>query len=123
MSDSMKRRTVRYRKIGGGSLRWNNRVIKPNQVFSAIPEELPTAFRSHLVAVDPEPEEEVITPEQTLAIEEATEPASSDSERGYRMLHKRSGWYDIVNTVSGKKINEKSLRKSDAEEMLKELIV
>jgi|GEM_PF-1876561 len=40
-----------WRKIGGGSLRWRGQIIKPNQIFRAVEEDLPKAFRKQIVPV------------------------------------------------------------------------
>lgn len=130
--------TIRYRKIGGGSLRWKGKIIKPNEVFSALPDEIPEAFRRHLVAIDPEPEEAPFAPVQKLMIRKK-EPSGQDYGNGedspdsapdeetvpdgdYLIQPKGVGWFEIVNTASGKVINEKSLRKADAEKLLQELV-
>lgn len=47
---------IRYQKLGGGSLRMLNRIIKPNQIFSAYPEEIPEAFNRWIKPLDPLPE-------------------------------------------------------------------
>ena len=41
----------KWKKIGGGSLRWKGRIIKTNQTFNALESELPTAFVKQLVPV------------------------------------------------------------------------
>jgi len=38
-------------KIGGGSFRWRGQIIKPNQIFRALGEDLPRAFRRQIVPV------------------------------------------------------------------------
>lgn len=38
----------KWRKIGGGSLRWNGRIIKPGQIFYAYEGELPSQFMKHV---------------------------------------------------------------------------
>jgi len=43
---------VKWRKIGGGILRLGNRVIKPNQVFSASPDEIPESFATFVERVE-----------------------------------------------------------------------
>lgn len=99
---------ARYRKIGGGTFRLRNgRIIKPNQVFTAEPHEIPQAFKDTLIALDPEPEEE------------GPKPASNKPR--FEVTFKGGGWYDVVNTESGKAANSKSLRAEEAQRLLEEL--
>lgn len=97
----------RFRKIGGGSFRLaRGKIIKPNEVFSAYPSEIPEAFRDVIVPVDGE-------------IREST-PVEDVGEK-YHLVHKGRGWYDIVNTASGKAINDHGLREAEAKEKLESL--
>jgi len=117
MSES---KEIRWRKIGGGSLRYiRGRIIKPNEVFTARPEEVPLAFRKQVVALEDIPET-VVEPVQPFTARRR-EP-SSDTEEIYK-AQKRStgGWWDVVNSVSGKVMNEKGLREEAARELVEEL--
>ena len=42
----------------------------------------------------------------------------TDETGGLELRHKGAGWYDVVNTETGQKLNDASLRKSEAEELI-----
>jgi len=102
---------AKFLKEGGGSLRLNGRIIKPGQVFSADPNEIPVAFRDTLVPQDAGflwgNQEEKILPK--------VEPPVYTLKPGAR-----AGWFDIVD-VNGKKLTEKALKKEDALSLLVDL--
>jgi len=130
---------ILFHKKGGGSFRTvNGRIIKPNQKFRAHPEEIPEAFRDIVVALEPLPDNVPIETVSTFAIkkkdtrteEEILEDSpkrlkgKTDVEQGpkYEMESREArGWYDVFETVTGKKMNEKAMRKGDAETLLEAL--
>lgn len=105
----MKRRAIRWKKVGGGSLRFRGRDIKQGEIFTAAPEELPKTFLRRLEALDPIPE-----PKGAEPIPKALPPSFDIEFVG-------GGWYNVVASASGKPINEKRLRKADAEKLLEQL--
>ena len=135
-------KAIKWRKIGGGSLRWNGKIIKPNEIFRARPEEVPLSFRKYLVALEDVPKPPDIVPVKTftahrepVAQKEVTAaqkevPAAQkevsivEKEIKYE-LGKRGtgvgGWWNVVNMVSGKPINDKGLRESAAKQLAQEL--
>jgi hypothetical protein len=98
---------LRYQKQGLGSLYLFDSIIKPYQTISCYPEDIPAQYKDVLVCID--------TPEmQTWATKESGDIAMK--EVLYETQERETkGWYDVVNTDSGKAINEKRLRKADAE--------
>jgi len=126
---------IRFKKTGGGSLRWNGRIIKPNEIFMARPEEVPFGFRNVVVPLDPIPEDSPIIPGDNFKLAETPakvgdvgkktdEPEKPDSlpEGDYIVAPKGAGgWYDVINIATGKAINTKALREGEAGELLKEL--
>jgi len=101
---------TKWRKIGKGSLRYiRGRIIKPNEIFVAREDEIPKPFRKFVVAVEDIPEEDR-APVQ-----------SSDKDLFRAQKRPGTGWWDIVNTVTGKKVNEKGLRRDKAELLAKDL--
>ncbi len=97
---------IKWKKIGGGTFRMaSGKIIKPNQEFMAVPEEIPEAFRDVIRPLEyvPEPVEVSATTPQT-----------------YEIVHRSYGWYNIIDS-QGKKVNEKSLRKAEAEAMVEQL--
>lgn len=95
----------KWRKIGGGVFRIGNRTIHPGEVFFADPSEIPQSFRNIIQPVGPMPAEE--PPISVLPV--------------FEIIHLGMGWYDIVNIETRKAMNEKKLRLSAAEMMLKSL--
>lgn len=85
-----------------------SRVIKPNQTFRANPEDIPKAFRDVVVCLDDLPADEV---EMTVV----------ETAGGYQLRRRGvGGWYDIVD-AQGKLVNERALRRDDAEVMVRDL--
>ena len=119
MSES---KEIRWRKIGGGSLRYiRGKIIKPNEVFIARPDEIPLAFRKQVVALEDIPEipKVDIIPVQPFV---ARRKESSEMEEGaYETKARSQGWWDVMNKASGKVINEKGLREGAAKELVAEL--
>lgn len=97
-----------YKKLGGGSFRFKidgrDRIIKPNEIFKARPEDIPAAFKDSLQLLDKvtqAPKTKVITSVYTIT--------SEDEEN----------WY-VIDSL-GKKVNEKPLTKESAYTMVKDL--
>lgn len=88
-----------------------NRIIKPGEVFLAKLDEIPTGFHDVIVCLDKIPKKEQQTKEEKELTQ--TEPLFT--------LHDKGGnWYDVINP-EGKAINDKSLRRADAEELMEAL--
>jgi len=99
--------SVRWKKIGGGTFRMaSGRIIKPQQIFVAHPDDIPKAHRDTVVPLSPLEEK----PEEKLV------PASG----GYEIVVKSAGWYNVVDG-NGKVMNEKGLRQEAAKELLESL--
>lgn len=104
---------LRWRKVGGGSLRVNiggvKRIIKPGEVFSADLEELPKSSMDLLVCLDSADLQKVVKSEK------AREPFVPV----VYTLKKVKGT-DLWNLIDseGKALNEKPLSKVSAEELL-----
>jgi hypothetical protein len=98
---------VQWRKTGGGTFRMRDgRIIKPNQVFKASPDEIPKAFRDTIIPLESLPEE--------------TEPVINPSIK-FGIKERGAGWFDVVNLVSNKVMNKGALRRVAAEKLLEEL--
>jgi len=127
----MAEKLIKWKKIGGGTFRMKDgRIIKPNQVFEAYESDIPQAFRKFVVPLDPLPKEEVkvednfeIKPAEGKKEEDMEKELDikEDEELEVEMVHRGGGWYDVINKKSGKKINEKPLKKTDAEILLETL--
>ena len=107
------KKEIKWRKVGGGSLRYiRGHIIKPNEVFIAYENEIPLAFRGFVVPLEDLPK----TEGDKVLLEKRGGQAK------YELHSVGNGWWDIINVASGKAINEKQLRKNDAEKVLKELL-
>lgn len=97
---------IRYKKIGGGSLRMGGKIIKPNQVFTARPMDIPKAFSDVIIPLDKLPEEE--------------EPIEPVKEEFTLEAREYGGYFDVINSA-GVKMNEKALRRQAALDLITEL--
>lgn len=112
---------IQWRKIGGGSLRYiRNKIIKPNEVFIARPEEIPLAFRRQVVALEDVPET-MVEPVRPFTVRKRKSSLDTKAEVYKVQQRSTNGWWDVVNSVSGKIINEKGLREEAAQQLVKEL--
>jgi len=95
-------------KVEGNFFRMKGgKIIKKGQKFQARLDEIPEAFRDTIKPADGKP----IEVQETLS---QVEPLK------YSIKHRNAAWYDVVNE-EGKVMNEKALKKADAEELLKSL--
>ena len=140
----MERTKVKWRKIGGGNFRLGKRIIKPNEVFLASPDELPQLFMKFLVKLEQDPEEPVIVRTKkkfevkSAEVENWDAPVKAfqaetdemmersisvlpESPMDYQIEAVTPGWFNVVNVTTGKTVNEKKLRKADAEKVMMEL--
>jgi hypothetical protein len=95
---------IRWKKVGGGSLYWKNKIIKPGQIFWATVDEIPKAFRDTILPVDELPEEPILI----------------ESKSTNYTLNQNGNLWDIVDK-RGKAINEKPMERANAESLLKVL--
>ena len=130
--------SARIRWINRGkNQRFMGRIIKPNEVFLAHEDEIPVAFRSFIMPVDPIPDPpnpmpsvEVAVPESTpvlveteAAVVEQTEPAFVPKRHippGYHLKERSPGWFDVIDPT-GKVVNEQPQTEEEAKELLKTL--
>jgi len=99
---------VWYRKTGGGSLYWGNKIIKPNERFLADPKDLPIAFMDTLECLEVEKEKAVVEGRKT----------EQDLPEVIYTLKKIKGtnMYNLKDD-SGKVLNEEPLTKEAALEL------
>lgn len=99
---------IQWKKIGGGSLRFGNKIIKPGQEFWAFEEEIPLAFR------------DVIKPLSDLPKTKVEKVEAKPLEFTLKRRSETSPWWDIID-LNGKKVNEKALRLEEANKRIDEL--
>jgi hypothetical protein len=99
------RAPIRWKKVGGGSFLLNNRYIKPNQVFTAYPEEIPKQFRDVVIPLDKEVAEDSL--------------AKAKPSTNYTLQETPDGW-NIIDS-QGKQLNENSMSEEAANRILKTL--
>jgi hypothetical protein len=117
---------IRYKKIGGGSLRLNlsgvNKIIKQNETFSAYPNEIPKAFKDTCIPLDAAQETKVATAQKpipakvTFTMQVSTKKITIEKEGKKRQV----AGYDVVDGM-GKVINDKPLTKEVAERLINDL--
>lgn len=102
VEEIMKPVPIRWKKIGRGSFMFNNRYIKPGQVFTATVEEIPAAFRDLIVPVDKLPEDPFTKPKKVS---------------NYTLMQTEEGLWNIVDK-QGKIFNDAPMEKNEAEKVL-----
>jgi len=107
-----------WQKVGGGSLRMGNNIIKPGQKFQAFPEDISESFRKFVV-----PLSTGATFKPLRVKEDINEASQVKAEKSVftKQPHGKSLFlFDVVDT-KGKVINEKSLKEDAADSMLEAL--
>jgi hypothetical protein len=105
--DEKEEPSIMYRKVGSGTFRTKQgKIIKPNQKFMAKPSDIPEVFKDVIVPLDDLPDEQV-------------HPETIGPK--YEVVSKGAGWYDVINSVTGKVVNEKGLRQADAKKLIEDL--
>lgn len=100
--------TIRWKKLGRGSFRMPNRIIKPGEIFTAKPSDIPLSFRDVIIPVDD-------LPKEMLEVKvDGKKPVFSVAKRD------KGTWYDVIDD-KGKKINEKALTKEAAISLVESL--
>ena len=90
----------------GGTFRMaGGKIIKPNETFFAAEAGVPKAFRDTIILLEGE-----------LESEQSVKPKALR----YFIKQKSTGWFDVVDE-NEKVLNEKALRKPDAEKLLDSL--
>jgi len=97
---------LRYKKIGGGSLRFKKRIIKQNQIFEAYKEEIPKAFWKSIIQVGGGDEE-------VLKLVLGEPKAYHIKEALYEIACINSKWF-VMNPIFLTPINEEELTEEEA---------
>lgn len=101
-----------WRKVGGGHLVFQNKMIKPGETFYAHEADLPKAFKDSLVCIEPAKQEQIQIELKQLQKEQGVKFDLKESEE--------SGKFDVVNEY-GKAINENPLAEEVAVELKENL--
>jgi hypothetical protein len=109
---------VRFRKIGGGSLRFMGKMIKPGQEFKAYPYQIPVAFRDVIIAVSGNVDWNNPAP----AVEKAAPPLENVAKPEYKLQPrgKSKSLFDVIDG-QGKVMNTNALSKTVAEQFIEDL--
>jgi len=126
--NDMEEGKTRFKKIGGGTLRFSGKIIKPGQVFTAFPSEIPKSFRDLVIALDGDV---AWTDKAKENKAEPPAPAIVAKKTTYILQpHGKSAlWYDVVTEIGKddkgepilKVLNDKSLKKEVAEKLIEDL--
>lgn len=101
---------LRYRKEGKGSLYLWDAIIKPGQVIFVHPEDIPEKHVKDFVCLDPPQMQEWAKAENEVF-------ASSESLYQVKETETPEDGFVVVNSQTGKKLNEKKLKKEEAEKL------
>ena len=97
-----------WRKEGGGTFRMGNgKIIKPKQIFKAYESEIPKGFRDIVIAVGDLPEKE-------------QEKIRNVNAPVFSLVHRGGGWFNVTSS-EGKIMNDKALKKDEAEKLIEAL--
>lgn len=107
IKDEPGKKLIRWKNTGG-SFHFGGRIIKPNQTFEADREDIPDAFMDTLIPLDNIPE----------VVDVSKQPAITKDN--FNLHHRGGGWYDVVDK-DGKAINEKAMKRDEAQELLENL--
>lgn len=100
---------LQYRKTGGGLLRILGKYVKPGDTFEAYPEQIPEGFKDLIKCISDKATQEQAT-KSLLKV--------YSKEFLYEVVADKSkGWFNVVNSVTQKTINEKTLKQEDAEKL------
>ena len=106
-------KVIKWKKVGGGSLRFSGRIIKPGQIFKAKASEIPEGFRDVVIPLESIPGD-TTAPGAPVIDAKPVEVEYKLKSRG------SGGWFDVVD-LNGKVLNEKALKKDVAEKLVKDL--
>lgn len=122
---------IRFKKIGGGSLRWGKRIIKPGEVFTADPKSIPATFRNVLIPLDkiPEPGEttkEIISKQvsfEKVAVtrKDIAEAIKNGSLRDDFKIEQGKKYFNVINKETKKPINTIPVEEEKADNLLNDL--
>lgn len=117
---------IRWKVVAPRSYRWNNKFMKPGQIFTAAERDLPDDFRplviplGNLIQVQKPPDFRSRTNWKDTGVPE-TKPEPKPEPPGYQVKEKSNGeWYDVYDSKN-KKVNEQKLTKEEAELFVKRL--
>ena len=107
---------ITFKKVGGGAFRFENRIIKPGQVFKATWEQIPKAFHN-LFEVVADTKNAIVLGNQVKKKPEPEKYVKSEFT-----IQEIEG-EETVNIVDsqGKVINDEPLEKEEAEKLIKSL--
>lgn len=99
---------IHWKKVGGGSFRFNRRIIKPGEIFLANVEDIPKGFRDQIIPLD------------TIKEKSTTPIIAAKSVYEIQPRGKSKSLFDVVDG-NGKVLNEKVLTKEVAEKLVNDL--
>ena len=110
----------RWRKVGGGSLRMGNRIIKPGQIFEALPEEISSPIRKFVIPISGDASFKETEKKETVVIP-GVAPKYTVKKKEFTMEQKGKSklWFNVLDG-DGEVVNEKSLKKEDAQALIDE---
>lgn len=106
MAEESKEKKIWFKNHGGPYRHTDGSIKAPGKSFKAYPSEISAGLRTHI-----KPLEELPDP--------GTEPLPAPTgETGYELKSKGGAYYNVIQKNTGKIVNEKGLRKADAEALI-----
>ena len=122
----MEQSVIRWKKMGGGSLRGKfegrDQIIKPGQIFKAKSSEIPMSFRDVVIPLDSIPGVAVpgVPLPEIKAVEVVYKLKPREDGPTLKPREGSVGWYDVVD-INDELLNEKGIRKDVAEKLIEDL--
>jgi hypothetical protein len=99
------------KRPNSGSMWLGKRIIKPGEIFLAFRHQIPVAFMDSIICLE----------EEKLAEEKAADNGVIEPRILFELHHRGGGFYDVVNIETREPMNDKALRKEEADELLNAL--
>jgi len=104
-----------YKKIHPGRIRMFGKIIKQGQIVVAYPDEITFNINRHFVVLDDEGNVVVETKQKEVKKDFVIVPRTG---MAYTKVETSKGWFDVINIGTGKPLNEKKLRKDQADALV-----
>lgn len=119
MNDKVGKVKYRYEGSFFYSKKIQKKAIKNGDEFWAFPYDIPESFKDTIIPID---ESHLTAKSEDTSVEEDQLQKEAKDVLVTYMIEQASGpgWFNVVDS-NGKQLNEKALRKTDAETMVKQL--
>lgn len=106
----------KYRDRTDGKVKTKGAIVES---YSALDKSFPNYFE---VLEEEEIVQEEVLEEEDVSVEETNEVLEENEEVAeYELQSKGIGWYNVIHVGTGECVNDKAMRKADAEELLESM--